>query len=58
MHLPSTPDDPAPFMFVIDEVEPLDVDFTDPKYTAAFAHMKDATGARFVLATTATLDVA
>ncbi len=55
--LPATLDAPASFMFVIDEVEPLDVDFTDRAYADVFEHMKVATGARYVLTTTATLDV-
>lgn len=57
MHLPSTSDDSAPFMFVIDEVETLDVDFTDPKYASLYQVLKDETGARCVFTTTATLDV-
>ncbi|WP_228973386.1 hypothetical protein [Streptomyces sp. DH12] len=57
MHLPATPDDPAPFLFVLDEVEPLDFDFTDPANADLFEHMKEATGARYVLTTTATLEV-
>jgi hypothetical protein len=44
-------------MLVIDEVNPLDVDFTDPTFTDVFEHMKDGTGARYVITTTATLDV-
>ncbi|MGW2514706.1 hypothetical protein ACWC0A_36080 [Streptomyces scopuliridis] len=58
MHLPCTPDGSTPFMLVIDEVEPLDVDFTDPKYADFYQVLKDETGARCVFATLATLDVA
>ncbi|MGW0468352.1 hypothetical protein ACWDX6_24255 [Streptomyces sp. NPDC003027] len=57
MRLPATPDDPAPFMLVLDEVNTLDLDFTDPAYADALKHMKGESGARFLFATTATLDV-
>jgi hypothetical protein len=55
--LPSTPDDPAPFMLVLDEVNTLDLDFTDDAHADVMAHMKEESGARFILATTATVDV-
>ncbi|MFI9123896.1 hypothetical protein ACIGW0_31645 [Streptomyces bikiniensis] len=58
MPLPSTSDDPAPFMLVLDEVNTLDVDFTDAVYADVLLHMKDGVGARYVLVTTATVDVA
>lgn len=57
MHLPSTPDEPAPFMLVLDEVNTFDVDFTDDRYADVMQHMKNESGARFVLITTATVDV-
>ncbi|MGW6948970.1 hypothetical protein ACWGHD_18850 [Streptomyces xanthophaeus] len=58
LHLPSTPDDPAPFMLVLDEVNTLDLDFTADVHADAMNLMKEGSGARFILATTATVDVA
>ncbi|MGW6855786.1 hypothetical protein [Streptomyces xanthophaeus] len=58
LHLPSTPDEQAPFMLVLDEVNTLDLDFTSSAYAGVMERMKEESGARFILATTATVDVA
>ncbi|WP_328967974.1 hypothetical protein [Streptomyces sp. NBC_00239] len=58
LRLPATPADPAPFMLVLDEVNELELDFTSSEHADVMRGLKDGVGARFVLATTATVDVA
>lgn len=51
------PPEGTPFLLVLDEVNTLDLDFTDPDFAGPLIDLRDKSGARFVLVTTATLDV-
>ncbi|MYW28294.1 hypothetical protein [Streptomyces sp. SID2119] len=49
------PPDGTPFILVVDEVN--EADFGEPWWADALQNLKDQTGARFLLATTTTMDV-
>ncbi|MGW1269678.1 hypothetical protein [Streptomyces sp. NPDC002491] len=52
------PPEGTPFLLVLDEVNTLDVDFTSPAYFDILQDMKEESGARYLLVTTASVEVA